>query len=579
METKIGRNDPCPCGSGNKYKRCCMDKIKDTDKFVRLFREYNPNYIKTFDMLYARIKEVNNAMLAKSSIPDYVGSTFCDAINRGLSSNALSMMKSYFQGNIKSITMMLSIRNVLEHCVMLKMHEKGDVTAQMEELFVEQYKIIEYNTYCNDKDGKFDSLLMPKLNNVLYQQALIVFSQYMDINKIDKIFKTKFPFMNNPKMNYNKLFEKYMPSFLKPYEYLSAVIHPTCYAIDTTDEFITRLFLKLLIELSAIYSNYDDCNDGCDKGYFVEHVACFAGYVENKSNITLKLYNLNCRQCEILINVADYFDAQYNCSAYVGNFLREVVNIMKDTLGDSLLGYSDCAKIKFKPIVEMFAVFQRIYCSHNTVENILSDSQSDENIFEIESNKSMNRYALINTYCRNALEKISKLEDVSEDCKSSFDNYKQLFPESEILEVEFNKKFSKSLGYLIDEKGNVPTYSKIVQEFISDVFFAGKDDNGISGTDSIWMAYQESQSMSHANGYLYYSNEGAFKDDAFVVQTLDNFIINALNGVFNLFSVYSASSDENLKFLPVLENAIEEFFAVSKEKIELVNTPRVSKEF
>jgi len=21
---KIGRNDPCPCGSGKKYKKCCM---------------------------------------------------------------------------------------------------------------------------------------------------------------------------------------------------------------------------------------------------------------------------------------------------------------------------------------------------------------------------------------------------------------------------------------------------------------------------------------------------------------------------------------------------------------------------
>ena len=24
--TKIGRNDPCPCGSGKKYKQCCMRK-------------------------------------------------------------------------------------------------------------------------------------------------------------------------------------------------------------------------------------------------------------------------------------------------------------------------------------------------------------------------------------------------------------------------------------------------------------------------------------------------------------------------------------------------------------------------
>jgi hypothetical protein len=21
---KIGRNDPCPCGSGRKYKKCCL---------------------------------------------------------------------------------------------------------------------------------------------------------------------------------------------------------------------------------------------------------------------------------------------------------------------------------------------------------------------------------------------------------------------------------------------------------------------------------------------------------------------------------------------------------------------------
>jgi uncharacterized protein YecA (UPF0149 family) len=25
---KIGRNDPCICGSGNKFKRCCLDKLR-----------------------------------------------------------------------------------------------------------------------------------------------------------------------------------------------------------------------------------------------------------------------------------------------------------------------------------------------------------------------------------------------------------------------------------------------------------------------------------------------------------------------------------------------------------------------
>jgi len=27
-EKKIGPNDPCPCGSGKKYKKCCMQKDK-----------------------------------------------------------------------------------------------------------------------------------------------------------------------------------------------------------------------------------------------------------------------------------------------------------------------------------------------------------------------------------------------------------------------------------------------------------------------------------------------------------------------------------------------------------------------
>ena len=26
---KIGRNSPCPCGSGIKYKKCCLNKTED----------------------------------------------------------------------------------------------------------------------------------------------------------------------------------------------------------------------------------------------------------------------------------------------------------------------------------------------------------------------------------------------------------------------------------------------------------------------------------------------------------------------------------------------------------------------
>jgi len=32
----IGRNEPCPCGSGKKYKRCCALKVNQTSLPMRL---------------------------------------------------------------------------------------------------------------------------------------------------------------------------------------------------------------------------------------------------------------------------------------------------------------------------------------------------------------------------------------------------------------------------------------------------------------------------------------------------------------------------------------------------------------
>jgi uncharacterized protein YecA (UPF0149 family) len=26
VSKKVGRNDPCPCGSGKKYKKCCLKR-------------------------------------------------------------------------------------------------------------------------------------------------------------------------------------------------------------------------------------------------------------------------------------------------------------------------------------------------------------------------------------------------------------------------------------------------------------------------------------------------------------------------------------------------------------------------
>lgn len=32
MNKKVGRNDPCPCGSGKKHKNCCMTKLASSKR-------------------------------------------------------------------------------------------------------------------------------------------------------------------------------------------------------------------------------------------------------------------------------------------------------------------------------------------------------------------------------------------------------------------------------------------------------------------------------------------------------------------------------------------------------------------
>ena len=36
MSNRPGRNEPCHCGSGNKYKRCCADKDEAADLAARV---------------------------------------------------------------------------------------------------------------------------------------------------------------------------------------------------------------------------------------------------------------------------------------------------------------------------------------------------------------------------------------------------------------------------------------------------------------------------------------------------------------------------------------------------------------
>ena len=73
---KIGRNEPCPCGSGKKYKRCCLTKgvaalgfkpeerqraLIMLERFVEkeLGREGDAAYDSFYDQWDGRLDELN----------------------------------------------------------------------------------------------------------------------------------------------------------------------------------------------------------------------------------------------------------------------------------------------------------------------------------------------------------------------------------------------------------------------------------------------------------------------------------------------------------------------------------------
>ena len=57
---KIGRNQPCPCGSGKKYKKCCLNKPAQTGTFVYTDLDQLSNSVWTY-IKAERWKEAEDA--------------------------------------------------------------------------------------------------------------------------------------------------------------------------------------------------------------------------------------------------------------------------------------------------------------------------------------------------------------------------------------------------------------------------------------------------------------------------------------------------------------------------------------
>jgi hypothetical protein len=80
-KAKIGRNDPCPCGSGKKYKKCCLDKdqkaqngssiarVEDIYDLLEMYPKDSPLFEQMYEKEAVSIDKLVYKALRHRSIP------------------------------------------------------------------------------------------------------------------------------------------------------------------------------------------------------------------------------------------------------------------------------------------------------------------------------------------------------------------------------------------------------------------------------------------------------------------------------------------------------------------------------
>lgn len=572
---KIGRNGRCPRGSGKKYKDCCYEKderrknydfylqrrIAEFDKWYAAFKAENKQ-LAEIDELYASIIDYKYRLLEKSNSPDYIGANFTEAIDLAITSNASSLIKGRFQKDHYSITHALNLRNIIECFTLIFMDKAGDISDTQKELFVEQYKLIEYESYAKDGGEKFKNLLNLGELQKRYNDGKEKFLKEVKTeSKLKRIVDSRLPFLcdYNKKINYNVLIEKYCPPFLQPYIYLSRMVHPSSYNLPIDKEFYDTVFwlvMKLVVDRykdKDIYIKSTNFKDDMipPVPYYKEQAVVYGFWYHEQDNYALKLLDILNEQCRIIENISAEFKRVFGGKRYIEQFLDEICLVLHDMNTDSQLGFTENVKIKFKVVAEMFACFYKVYCI---------PPQGDVRYF----------YDML---CWHDIIKEKKQFDAEiteADIDMVYNAYKKKYPSSELSKDKFFKEYNKPLGFLVDGKGNVPNFTQLVDEYLEKRY---KDkvrvSDNIKYRDYYNMVYKESNNMSHGCGYLFFSNIGAWMADMRVVIFLDNAITDFLFDVGKIFACYAEENENNKIISELLLKSRQEMLGLTKSKIRV----------
>ena len=505
------------------------------------------------NIIYLQIEDINKKLMHKSEDCNNDGKeTFEDVMNFYITSHAMSFLKNLCLGLEKSLGTILNMRCILEGKAFLECHSKNGFTEEQLELFKVQFAIIEHKQYKDFID--MENVIFPEDLEKNYNSAVEKFKNSCPNGiKLNKVLKTGFPCLLKEKFKFEHIVKEYSTEDeLCMYKTCSQFIHPN----DCNTLFNLDITMHYVYILNYILERYIDNKTLNCKISFTD----FHNILTNeKDSISYKIKGITLQQVELLSKCASVF-TQFYGNNYNSNVLNILIKLLQDITEDSLFGLSEQVKVKWKIILEIVATMDALFDFHKSYEEV------------------QNCYKLLVMHTKKQLNTNNNIQNV--DLNEAYKCYKTLYPNG--LDFEnFEKEFNSTLGFLVNDKGlknknnnnEKITLTVLVKTLLSK--FTNESTEPNKDICKIMnLNYIESQMLSHSNGYMYYSNSGAWCDSDSVILSFDYCMCYILQKFLNVYNVHSII-DETKRYKTIrncLRNSIERYKCLVEEKSNLMKS-------
>lgn len=504
--------------------------------------DFNNDFTAELNSFWGQLFSYNYYLMNFSKNEALYGSeTFQNVMDFYLTSQAISFIKGCLLNHIGSLGMLLSARGFLEGLALKRMYYNGKISELNVELLRYQVHLIEYNYYKQFDDIGNEILIPEKLikdrdNSILFFKEKL--SNKFTDKEIKEFILSSKPFLCDKNKNFRKLIaENLGEDFATLYGLYSQAIHPsinTFYSdpllwdvktIEMTVNLIKKEFPSLKKTSLTFYNYYNSTFNSQTSINFIKSFD---------------------KEYETLIKISNVFKEFFH-ENYVSNTLISIALLLKEICSDLLAGLREQIKSKWKILLDIFSSFYECYICNITNENKI-DLLEEHTFIQIFRNIG---------------------DEYSID--RAFDIYKTIYTNG-IDRTNFKKRFLSVSGYTIDENGMVKSLTGLVKDFIDK--FKSKDTN-ISWDRVMLLDYMESQMLSHANGYMWYANQGAWQDTNNIIIGTDICLSFILERIFSMFKIHKITDENNLykPIINVVRNGIKEIKALCNEKSQLLQMP------